>query len=180
MSQCRSYKHASEWLCDWQTVFVQDLYACVCEVVYSLCLVTLHALWSLLGVLPLMLFPWVCKLPPLWTILSCLAFATKFLNRYMSVCVSSYLTCLIYLSWSHSLSSIVSCNCLLSSGNCFRGGKKRKTMKLSRDLSNLVVFTNSVASQECLNQGETPKLCHLHTQTNKDIAIFFVKTFSHP
>uniref|UniRef100_A0A8C2WRX8 Phosphoinositide phospholipase C n=1 Tax=Cyclopterus lumpus TaxID=8103 RepID=A0A8C2WRX8_CYCLU len=28
------------------------------------------------------------------------------------------------------------------------GGRKRKTMKLSRDLSNLVVFTNSVASQE--------------------------------
>ncbi|XP_029922478.1 1-phosphatidylinositol 4,5-bisphosphate phosphodiesterase eta-1 isoform X2 [Myripristis murdjan] len=34
-----------------------------------------------------------------------------------------------------------------------RAGKKRKTMKLSRDLSNLVVFTNSVASQECLNEG---------------------------
>lgn len=31
--------------------------------------------------------------------------------------------------------------------------RKRKTMKLSRDLSNLVVFTNSVASQECLNEG---------------------------
>lgn len=28
-------------------------------------------------------------------------------------------------------------------------------MKLSRDLSNLVVFTNSVASQECLNEGKT-------------------------
>lgn len=27
-------------------------------------------------------------------------------------------------------------------------------MKLSRDLSNLVVFTNSVASQECLNEGK--------------------------
>lgn len=38
----------------------------------------------------------------------------------------------------------------------FRGARKRKTMKLSRDLSNLVVFTNSVASQECLNEGETP------------------------
>ncbi|XP_051933391.1 1-phosphatidylinositol 4,5-bisphosphate phosphodiesterase eta-1 isoform X3 [Hippocampus zosterae] len=35
----------------------------------------------------------------------------------------------------------------------YRGGRKRKTMKLSRDLSNLVVFTNSVASQECLNEG---------------------------
>uniref|UniRef100_A0AAX7UAG4 Phosphoinositide phospholipase C n=1 Tax=Astatotilapia calliptera TaxID=8154 RepID=A0AAX7UAG4_ASTCA len=35
-------------------------------------------------------------------------------------------------------------------GQCLR---KRKTMKLSRDLSNLVVFTNSVASQECLNEG---------------------------
>lgn len=34
-----------------------------------------------------------------------------------------------------------------------RGGRKRKTMKLSRDLSNLVVFTNSVASQECLTDG---------------------------
>uniref|UniRef100_A0A8D3AAR4 Phosphoinositide phospholipase C n=1 Tax=Scophthalmus maximus TaxID=52904 RepID=A0A8D3AAR4_SCOMX len=30
-----------------------------------------------------------------------------------------------------------------------QGGRKRKTMKLSRDLSNLVVFTNSIASQEC-------------------------------
>nr|XP_033953909.1 1-phosphatidylinositol 4,5-bisphosphate phosphodiesterase eta-1 isoform X1 [Pseudochaenichthys georgianus] len=38
-------------------------------------------------------------------------------------------------------------------GQFNRGGRKRKTMKLSRDLSNLVVFTNSVASQECLNQG---------------------------
>ncbi|XP_054901323.1 1-phosphatidylinositol 4,5-bisphosphate phosphodiesterase eta-1 isoform X7 [Poeciliopsis prolifica] len=40
-------------------------------------------------------------------------------------------------------------------GQFNRGGRKRKTMKLSRDLSNLVVFTNSVASQECLNEGET-------------------------
>uniref|UniRef100_A0A674N4S7 Phosphoinositide phospholipase C n=1 Tax=Takifugu rubripes TaxID=31033 RepID=A0A674N4S7_TAKRU len=38
-------------------------------------------------------------------------------------------------------------------GQFNRGGRKRKTMKLSRDLSNLVVFTNSVASQECLNEG---------------------------
>ncbi|TMS07073.1 1-phosphatidylinositol 4,5-bisphosphate phosphodiesterase eta-1 [Larimichthys crocea] len=38
-------------------------------------------------------------------------------------------------------------------GQLTRGGRKRKTMKLSRDLSNLVVFTNSVASQECLNEG---------------------------
>lgn len=35
-------------------------------------------------------------------------------------------------------------------------------MKLSRDLSNLVVFTNSVASQECLNEGKTLTLWHLH------------------
>ncbi|KAM3875169.1 1-phosphatidylinositol 4,5-bisphosphate phosphodiesterase eta-1-like [Diretmus argenteus] len=34
-----------------------------------------------------------------------------------------------------------------------QGGRKRRTMKLSRDLSELVVFTNSVASQECLNEG---------------------------
>ncbi|KAM9733135.1 1-phosphatidylinositol 4,5-bisphosphate phosphodiesterase eta-1 isoform 3-T3 [Menidia menidia] len=40
-----------------------------------------------------------------------------------------------------------------ASGQFNRGGRKRKTMKLSRDLSNLVVFTNSVASQECLNEG---------------------------
>lgn len=33
-------------------------------------------------------------------------------------------------------------------------------MKLSRDLSNLVVFTNSVASQECLNDG----LTHAHSK----------------
>lgn len=60
------------------------------------------------------------------------------------------------LTCSHSRSSVLSCNCLLSSGIRFlRGGRKRKTMKLSRDLSNLVVFTNSVASQECLNEGET-------------------------
>ncbi|KAM9317815.1 1-phosphatidylinositol 4,5-bisphosphate phosphodiesterase eta-1 [Pholidichthys leucotaenia] len=38
-------------------------------------------------------------------------------------------------------------------GQLNRAGRKRKTMKLSRDLSNLVVFTNSVASQECLNDG---------------------------
>uniref|UniRef100_A0A3Q2QCD8 Phosphoinositide phospholipase C n=1 Tax=Fundulus heteroclitus TaxID=8078 RepID=A0A3Q2QCD8_FUNHE len=38
-------------------------------------------------------------------------------------------------------------------GQFNRGGRKRKTIKLSRDLSNLVVFTNSVASQECLNEG---------------------------
>uniref|UniRef100_A0A3B4YNV0 Phosphoinositide phospholipase C n=1 Tax=Seriola lalandi dorsalis TaxID=1841481 RepID=A0A3B4YNV0_SERLL len=38
-------------------------------------------------------------------------------------------------------------------GQFNRAGRKRKTMKLSRDLSNLVVFTNSVASQECLNEG---------------------------
>uniref|UniRef100_A0A8C2F3Z6 Phosphoinositide phospholipase C n=1 Tax=Cyprinus carpio TaxID=7962 RepID=A0A8C2F3Z6_CYPCA len=34
-----------------------------------------------------------------------------------------------------------------------RGGRRRKTIKLSRDLSDLVVFTNSVASQECLDEG---------------------------
>lgn len=47
-------------------------------------------------------------------------------------------------------------------------------MKLSRDLSNLVVFTNSVASQECLNEGERPKQSSgtfTHTQTNSHIAI---------
>ncbi|XP_047247734.1 1-phosphatidylinositol 4,5-bisphosphate phosphodiesterase eta-1 isoform X3 [Girardinichthys multiradiatus] len=38
-------------------------------------------------------------------------------------------------------------------GQFNRGGRKRKTIKLSRDLSNLVIFTNSVASQECLNEG---------------------------
>ncbi|KAM4627582.1 1-phosphatidylinositol 4,5-bisphosphate phosphodiesterase eta-1 [Polymixia lowei] len=40
-----------------------------------------------------------------------------------------------------------------SKGQLTRAGRKRKTMKLSRDLSNLVVFTNSVASQECLDEG---------------------------
>uniref|UniRef100_A0A672MVI0 Phosphoinositide phospholipase C n=1 Tax=Sinocyclocheilus grahami TaxID=75366 RepID=A0A672MVI0_SINGR len=34
-----------------------------------------------------------------------------------------------------------------------RGGRRRKTIKLSRDLSVLVVLTNSVASQECLDEG---------------------------
>ncbi|XP_056139674.1 1-phosphatidylinositol 4,5-bisphosphate phosphodiesterase eta-1-like [Lampris incognitus] len=38
-------------------------------------------------------------------------------------------------------------------GQFNRGGRKRKTMQLSRDLSDLVVFTNSVASQECLYEG---------------------------
>ncbi|KAL7879119.1 hypothetical protein AOLI_G00100930 [Acnodon oligacanthus] len=32
-------------------------------------------------------------------------------------------------------------------------GGRRRTMKLSRDLSDLVVFTNSVVSQECLDEG---------------------------
>lgn len=36
-----------------------------------------------------------------------------------------------------------------------RGGRRRKTIKLSRDLSDLVVFTNSVVSQECLDEGKT-------------------------
>ncbi|XP_016887485.1 1-phosphatidylinositol 4,5-bisphosphate phosphodiesterase eta-1 isoform X2 [Cynoglossus semilaevis] len=40
-----------------------------------------------------------------------------------------------------------------SGGQVNRCGRKRKTMKLSRDLSNLVVFTNSVVSQECLDEG---------------------------
>ncbi|XP_062860437.1 1-phosphatidylinositol 4,5-bisphosphate phosphodiesterase eta-1 [Trichomycterus rosablanca] len=38
-------------------------------------------------------------------------------------------------------------------GQSSRGGRRRKTMKLSRDLSDLVVFTNSVVSQECLDEG---------------------------
>lgn len=60
-----------------------------------------------------------------------------------------------------SISSLHSCICLLSSVNHFRGGRRRKTMKLSRDLSNLVVFTNSVASQECLNEGNVEGLVTL-------------------
>ncbi|XP_051512041.1 1-phosphatidylinositol 4,5-bisphosphate phosphodiesterase eta-1-like isoform X1 [Myxocyprinus asiaticus] len=40
-----------------------------------------------------------------------------------------------------------------SGGQFNRGGRRRKTIKLSRDLSELVVFTNSVASQECLDEG---------------------------
>nr|XP_021323529.1 1-phosphatidylinositol 4,5-bisphosphate phosphodiesterase eta-1 isoform X3 [Danio rerio] len=40
-----------------------------------------------------------------------------------------------------------------SGGQFNRGGRRRKTIKLSRDLSDLVVFTNSVASQECLDEG---------------------------
>ncbi|XP_077050729.1 1-phosphatidylinositol 4,5-bisphosphate phosphodiesterase eta-1 isoform X1 [Siphateles boraxobius] len=40
-----------------------------------------------------------------------------------------------------------------SCGQFNRGGRRRKTIKLSRDLSDLVVFTNSVASQECLDEG---------------------------
>ncbi|KAI1893884.1 hypothetical protein AGOR_G00128250 [Albula goreensis] len=34
-----------------------------------------------------------------------------------------------------------------------RSGRRRKTIKLSRDLSDLVVFTNSVASQACLEES---------------------------
>ncbi|XP_016095971.1 1-phosphatidylinositol 4,5-bisphosphate phosphodiesterase eta-1 [Sinocyclocheilus grahami] len=40
-----------------------------------------------------------------------------------------------------------------SGGQFNRGGRRRKTIKLSRDLSVLVVLTNSVASQECLDEG---------------------------
>ncbi|XP_067246733.1 1-phosphatidylinositol 4,5-bisphosphate phosphodiesterase eta-1 [Chanodichthys erythropterus] len=40
-----------------------------------------------------------------------------------------------------------------SGGQFNRGGRRRKTIKLSRDLSDLVLFTNSVASQECLDEG---------------------------
>lgn len=58
-------------------------------------------------------------------------------------------------TWAHLCSFL---------GIYFRGGRKRKTIKLSRDLSNLVVFTNSVASQECLNEGEMPKLTHTQTR----------------
>lgn len=45
-------------------------------------------------------------------------------------------------------------NCLYFAVSLCRGGRRRKTIKLSRDLSDLVVFTNSVASQECLDEGE--------------------------
>uniref|UniRef100_A0A3P8XY14 Phosphoinositide phospholipase C n=1 Tax=Esox lucius TaxID=8010 RepID=A0A3P8XY14_ESOLU len=38
-------------------------------------------------------------------------------------------------------------------GQFNRCGRKRKTMKLSRDLSDLVVFTNSLVSQEGLDEG---------------------------
>ncbi|XP_057203729.1 1-phosphatidylinositol 4,5-bisphosphate phosphodiesterase eta-1 [Triplophysa rosa] len=40
-----------------------------------------------------------------------------------------------------------------SGGQFSRCGRRRKTIKLSRDLSDLVVFTNSVVSQECLDEG---------------------------
>lgn len=71
---------------------------------------------------------------------------------------------LVYVhNLTHSALSF-SCNCLLPSGCCFRGARKRKTMKLSRDLSNLVVFY-SVASQECLNEGETPNLWYTGKQS---------------
>uniref|UniRef100_A0A671KIN6 Phosphoinositide phospholipase C n=1 Tax=Sinocyclocheilus anshuiensis TaxID=1608454 RepID=A0A671KIN6_9TELE len=40
-----------------------------------------------------------------------------------------------------------------SGGQFNRCGRRRKTIKLSRDLSVLVVLTNSVASQECLDEG---------------------------
>uniref|UniRef100_A0A674MJ82 Phosphoinositide phospholipase C n=2 Tax=Takifugu rubripes TaxID=31033 RepID=A0A674MJ82_TAKRU len=64
-----------------------------------------------------------------------------------SVLVFIYLPHLSHLSSCDLARSLPSSH-PLSSGNCSRGGRKRKTMKLSRDLSNLVVFTNSVASQE--------------------------------
>ncbi|KAI4896230.1 hypothetical protein NFI96_004350, partial [Prochilodus magdalenae] len=38
-------------------------------------------------------------------------------------------------------------------GQFNRSAGRRRTMKLSRDLSDLVVFTNSVVSQECLDDG---------------------------
>lgn len=120
-----------------------------------------------------MLFPAVCKLPRWWTILSRLPCfcQCKCLNRYMNVCMA-YFTCLMY---TYKISHNLLCPFLqLSSGNCCRGGRKRKTMKLSRDLSNLVVFTNSVASQECLNEGETLKLWHLHTHKQIGLLQYFL------
>lgn len=73
------------------------------------------------------------------------------------------LTLEIVFRSSHTcLACSLSSSHLLFSDNCFRGGRKRKTMKLSRDLSNLVVFTNSVASQECLNEGKLPWLWLFH------------------
>ncbi|XP_064159624.1 1-phosphatidylinositol 4,5-bisphosphate phosphodiesterase eta-1 isoform X3 [Anguilla rostrata] len=38
-------------------------------------------------------------------------------------------------------------------GQFIRGCRRRKTIKLSRDLSDLVVFSNSVVSQECLEES---------------------------
>lgn len=82
-----------------------------------------------------------------------------------SVLVFIYLPHLSHLSSCDLARSLPSSH-LLSSGNCCRGGRKRKTMKLSRDLSNLVVFTNSVASQECLNEGKDASALTLpQTQT---------------
>lgn len=59
-----------------------------------------------------------------------------------TVCVSMYI-----------LISFFMCVCVC------RGGRRRKTIKLSRDLSDLVIFTNSVVSQECLDEGESMHTC---------------------
>lgn len=72
----------------------------------------------------------------------------------------------------------------LLSACCFRGGRKRKTMKLSRDLSNLVVFTNSVASQECLTDGKSLIIQHVHKPTltllfPRLVSFTSVETFPH-
>lgn len=77
----------------------------------------------------------------------------------MCSCLTSYASCYTPLNYLYICSLCLLSFSLLFYCNCCRGGRKRKTMKLSRDLSNLVVFTNSVASQECLNEGKT--LTHL-------------------
>uniref|UniRef100_W5LLW9 Phosphoinositide phospholipase C n=1 Tax=Astyanax mexicanus TaxID=7994 RepID=W5LLW9_ASTMX len=62
-------------------------------------------------------------------------------------------------------------------GQFNRSGGRRRTMKLSRDLSDLVVFTNSVVSQECLDEGVVHKHLILYCRESKEI-IYYIFPFS--
>lgn len=164
-----SSKRVSDWLCGWLCLCVPE---CAGLCVFGLVsIVALHVLWSLFSFLPLMLFPVVSKLPLIGNPLCPAMFLhCNWVNECL--CVLHHIYLFISLpTWLHS-------TCVLSC-NAFRGGRKRKTMKLSRDLSNLVVFTNSVASQECLNEGETWRLWQLIPHTQRCNASLTLRTRSH-